>query len=293
MSGSTHERVPFQIKRVKNSSSDYAAACFRAAVLYPLFGPDNRQYERTSYIADRTLELIELRRKRLHDLKQIGWKPAVTYHNWYENCPPFGVHTSKPVKSCHLAYFCPFCWARGFIQPVLKAALELYPERYQGVGIKNPDALEQAIEHKDQRILLYRDKYHCYSDLRQRLAQEQRCVTVGRQRITANRKHHVGSVMISTASPIEKGWSIERRRMTLVATGGDEPELSECDPEFPKGTSEAIYCIRTGDVIRAVASTLSYPQWLMTGDVGKVREWLEARQGLRLASKCGKLRASR
>lgn len=290
-------KLDYDVIRVRSDPGEYYEACARAAVLYQLYpAPPGLAHDSHDFIRDKMLELIHLRRLRLMALRDLGHPLFVKNYAWYVNCPPFGVYTNKQSRVCRLSQFCPFCWARDFIKPTITQALALYRGKPPLPGTKPADALSQAVESGGPRILLYATQLPLEpgETLRDRLVQEALRVQVGRRKFTAKKQQHLGSVMLTSARPEDSGWTIHRRRLTLVGLGRYERGSIDVlpDPDFVTSPPEAIYCAQTGDLLGAVAKTLCYPTWLLQGDVDRVAEWFEARQRLRLIGKCGALRGA-
>ena len=286
-------KIEFKITEAHLGLRSFVAACYRRAVLYPLQGTPKKQNEAFA-IAKASVELLRTRRKRLQDLRKLQAPGVDTRsYGYQENCPPFAVSTMEKGQICRLDHLCPFCWGREVIRPVMRSVLDCFPLVEVEKVDRPPSVDEWWLAHISEQLI--------YSEvsaiipghsLREQLQREAACIRTSRMSRRAWQKY-LGSVVWTMAEPQQDGWwKMTRRRLTLVPSFVDDPELTPCNSEFPEECPQHIACTTSGDLINAVAKALPYPTWLMHGDPEQVALWLRARKGIRLSGKCGKLRRS-
>lgn len=289
-------RLRFKVVRAQNLRTEFAAAAFRDAILYPLFKPKPKQYETKLFIASQTEQLIELRRQRFAELRKlvpslVGANPAFS-----DNCPPFGVFTDQRSRPCKLDHLCPFCWARGIMTPILKRIMRMFLLKRK-VAVASQDVANQQLDLPAPRILELTShlEYEPDISLSRILKYESRFVRLGRNG-DPNNSPFYGSVASLSATPSErypKSWRITRRRLILIPAKeyvSEKIDLSEIMPSFPDAQKKVTTCTLSGHVMNAITRGIGYPLWLLTGDPKRVAEWLKARRGLRLLNKNGVLR---
>lgn len=265
--------IDFKILFTRVQPDDYSAAIFRESVLCPMFpGTDSQNLVG---IRRSTTKLIKLRREFFAKLRLLGIVAAENLAGTV-NCPPFGAFTLQQGHRCSKTSLCPFCWARIQMRPMVNMLLNYL--------LEHPDT--DLVGSEWSHTLLPGEK------LRDRMTREATITNLRYKQIACVRKHHRGTLLQVSAAPEGATWRITRRRLSLV-TQGARTLPNDSDPLF-FGTEQRRYEDSKPDMAAyALSRVMSFPLWLLSADQATIKTWLEARRGLRLLHKSGKLLSPR
>lgn len=255
------------------------------AVLEPVFRgrlPDKPRGYPPPTLDGAVRELFHRRHQQLLRLRELGWEAARSKMRTY--CPPslarypgLGKRKdgSRPtLLRCSLKSWCPFCWARQVGDIYDRVEETLFPADREPRRLGLLEVIGQRDIPQDQTSI-------------QAVV---RAIGKNRRAFFAAVPQPIGLLQLSTIEPFEDSWRVLTRQLALVPENFD----SACLPGVADGLRLVHHVppLRKNQLPRIVGRVVAYPQRLLTGSVGAVRQIQEARERARLLSTFGLFRRS-
>jgi hypothetical protein len=260
--------IRFILRAVPTGAADRLQ---RRAVLYPLVGgiSHSNQRDRTRLIKAKTNELLQLWRRRLHELGAAGWNPPNGHTDFQRNCRPSFAVVREPSRFCLLEDLCPHCYARraaavwarvdaGCPQPTLGQGY------YYHLLLRDHTCyFDKVPVNPTDRIFYPTAVYQLRRIIARILADRQQYL----ERILRAQRV-MGALWFLTIEPAADCWACHYRQLYKIPAAAWT---------LPGGQVRRIEQPGRLAVMRAVARTLRYPTLLFTSEPASVVDFLVAR----------------